>query len=88
MGVFVRAVGTFCLAEKDVSGDNKRRNDRQREREGVVGRAEEGTKGGTRQGADMIKTPHPAGKGKAGRSKHTPRPWPPPGRSIAPPKGQ
>lgn len=54
----MRAVGTSLLSEKEVSGDNKT-EEREGENEGVVGRAEDGTKGGTRQGADTIKPPPP-----------------------------
>lgn len=35
----MRAVGTFCLAKKDVSGENKKGGMRKKER--LVGRAEE-----------------------------------------------
>lgn len=35
----MRAVGTFCLAKKDVSGENKKKGTKKKER--LVGRAEE-----------------------------------------------
>lgn len=37
----MRAVGTFGLAKKDVSGENKKKKKRTKKKEGLVGRAEE-----------------------------------------------